>query len=112
MASKNFGSLKIDENNRTIMSGSGISTVDVSGTPKTSPLSYSSTTLTIAIPTNAAEMVLTPSTALRIGENSAMSRYYVIPASTTIAIPVADTDNIYIVRDSADGTLSFFFVTV
>lgn len=112
MASKNLGSLKIDDNNRTVMSGNAFLTADISGTPKTSPLSYSNTVITIAIPTNAVEVVFTPSTALRVGESVAMTQYYTQAASTVEAYGVADMSNIYIVRDSADGTLNFRFITV
>lgn len=112
MAIKNFGSLKIDDNHRVISSGCAIQTSDASGTPKTSPLAYSNITLIIEIPMNAAEVVFTSSTNMRISELPAMTSYYVHPANQTQAYGVADMDNIYIVRDAADGVLNFYFVLV
>lgn len=109
---KNFGSLKKDGNNQTIQAGISFQTYDASTSPKTSPLSYSNTVITLAIPTNAVEVVFSPSTALRVGEAVAMTQYYTQAANTVEAYGVADMSNIYIVRDSADGTLNFRFIIV
>lgn len=109
---KNYSSLQKDDNHEAIQAGSGILTVDSSDTQKESPLSYSSTILTISVPENAAEFVVKPSSDLRVSEQSDMSTYYVVSASTTHAFGVSRTDSLYIVRDSADGTVNFYFVTV
>lgn len=109
---KDYISLAKDSNKESMQTGTGILTTDISGTPKTSPLAYSSTILTIAIPENAAEVVFKPSTAMRVSEASNMSTYYVISAGTTHAFGVSRTDNLYVVRDAGDGTLNFYFVTV
>ena len=92
--------------------GASFITHDSSATPKTSPLAYSSSVLTIDVPTNAAEIVLKPSTDLRISEVSTGSPYFLINSSTTQAISVGSTDKFYIVRDASDGTLNFYFVTL
>lgn len=109
---KNFDVLGRDDNHEQIPTGCSILTHDSTGSPNNSPLSYSDSVINISIPVNAAEFVLKPSTDLRISENPAMSTYFVIGAGTVQAIGVARMDNIYIIRDSADGTLNFYFVTV
>ena len=86
-------------------------------TPQTSPLAYSNTTITIAIPTNAAEIHMRPSTDMRVSSTdntdpSSGGPYFVIPGGVMQPFGVSGIDNIYIVRDTADGTLNFFFVTV
>ena len=109
---KDYDTLARDDNRVPIMTGSGFETQDATGTPQTSPLSYSSSVITIAIPENAAEVVLLPSTALRVSDIVGMTRYFTIPADTALALGISKMDNLYIVRDSADGTLNFYFITV
>lgn len=110
---KDFERLNRDDNKVPIMTGVGIATQDATGTPQKSPLAFTTGVTTIEVPTNAAEIVLKPSVALRISEEATVSdRYFVIGAGTTMAIGVADTDTIYVAGDSASGTLNFYFVTV
>lgn len=109
---KDFATLHRDDNNIPIVTGCAFATQDSSGTPKTSPLAYSSSEIAITVPSNAAELVLLPSTAMRISEVTGMARYYVIPASTTLAFGVTRMDTVYIKRDASDGTLNFYFITV
>jgi len=101
-----------DDNSISIPTGSGFVTADASNTPKLSPLAYSSTIIAISIPSNAAEVVFTPSTALRVSEVAGMTQYHTQTAGVTQAYCVGRMDTIYIVRDSADGVVSFYFVTV
>ena len=67
---KNFGTQQKDQNGSVISSGTGIKTFDVSSPVNNSPLSYTNTVTTISVPTNAVEIVLRPSTDLRVSEDS------------------------------------------
>lgn len=107
-----LGSLAREDNGNSVQIGSSIQTSDSTGTPKTSPLAYSSSVITITIPDNAVEFIVNPTTAMRISEIVGMSQYDVIAANSKEAIPCARMDFIYIVRDSADGTLNFRFTLV
>jgi len=106
----------LDLNYRPVMTGNSFSTQDISGTPKVSPLAYSSTEIAIAVPANAVMLLLTPSTALRISEITGMARYYTLSANSSVGLWVAGLANsggsLYIKRDSADWTLNFMFVTL
>ena len=87
-----------------------IQTHDATTVVQNSPLVYTSgATLAIAVPTDAAEMVIKSSTDLRISEDSAMASYYVHDGGSEKVIPVGDASYLYIKGDSADGTLQFYF---
>jgi len=109
---KEDGNLPEDLNLRPIQIGGSFVTQDDTGTPQTSPLSYSSAVITIAVPTNALEFIVNPSTDMRISDIVGMARYDVIAANTKEAISVAEMDNVYIIRDSADGTVNFRFTMI
>lgn len=113
---KTFGSLARDDNRVPIMTGDGFQTQDATGTPQTSPLTVpaqSSSITTITIPTSAAEMVMVSDVNLRISEESTVAdRYFVLPAAYVLAVSVANRDVIYLAGDSAEATVSFYFVLV
>jgi hypothetical protein len=106
---KSFGSFALDSNSRPIESPTGISTQDATGSPQVSPLAITTGVTTIAVPTNAVEMVVTSSVVLRVSELLAMTRYFTIAANQTQVIPLARTDLLYVRGDSSAGTLSFNF---
>ncbi|KKN56839.1 hypothetical protein LCGC14_0568210 [marine sediment metagenome] len=113
MADKEFERFERENNRVPIPTANAFLTADITDpTPQTSPLVYSNSVITIAIPKNAAEVVFAPSTAMRVGEVVAMTQYYTIQAGSAEAFGVADMDEIYIVRDSADGVLNFRFLTI
>ena len=101
-----------DQNHESVQIGSEFQTQDNSGTPKTSPLAYSSTEIAITIPDNAVEFIVYPSTDLRVSEVTGMARYDVITAASKESIPCARMTTIYIKRDTADGNLNFRFTTI
>jgi hypothetical protein len=109
---KNFASLAVEDNNTRLQTGCGIQTSDATASPQNSPLTITTGVTTIAVPTNAAEMVVKCDVAIRISEVAAMTTYFTLPASTVLAVPLARTDSIYIRGDAAGGTLQFYFVTV
>lgn len=107
-----FGGLARDYTGSNLQTATRFATVDISGTPKVSPLAYSSSILTITVPNFATQLVLAPSTALRVSEDPAMASYYLIPAGACEALSVALMPLVYIKRDTADGTVSFRFAGV
>lgn len=107
-----LGSMMRDDNHEPLQIGTSFQTSDATASPKNSPLAYSSTTITITVPDNAAEFICQPSTDLRVSEVSSMATYYIVRSSTAEAIPCVKMSSIYIVRDSADGTLQFRFTLV
>ncbi|MFA5037064.1 MAG: hypothetical protein WC479_07810 [Candidatus Izemoplasmatales bacterium] len=107
---KNYSNIPKDGSARVIPVASGIKTEDATSTPQESPLAYTSAAvITIEVPENAAELIIKPSTDLRVSEEVAMGSYFVADGGSVHVIPVGRTDQIYIKGDSADGTLSFYF---
>lgn len=109
---KNFGSLKKDGNNQTIQAAIGFQTYDASTSPKTSPLSYSSSVITIAVPSNAIEVSFLPSTSMRVSELSNMASYFTVDAGREQPFELGSQDYIYIKRDSEDGVVNFRFILI
>ena len=109
---KVFSNLPTDGGGRPIQTGNAFVLADITGTPKTSPLAIDTNVTTIAVPTNALEMVLSCDVAIRIGTAVAVTTYFTLGASTVLAIPVGTMDNIYIRTGSGSGTLQFYFITV
>ena len=108
--SKAYSNIVKDASSRVMQVASGIKTEDATAIPQESPLAYTSAAvITIAIPTNAAELIINPSTNLRVSEESDLASYFVADASAFHVIPVGRTDNIYIKGDAVDGTLNFYF---
>lgn len=111
--SKNFSNLMRDGSQTAMQTGRGIATQDATTSPQASPFTLPSATITtIAVPSNAAEMVLYCTTSVKVSEDSAMTRYALIPASTTMAIPLAGSDVIYLQASASTPTLYFYFVTI
>lgn len=104
--------LPIDASRNPIQLGNSFVTQDATGTPKNSPLAYSNSVIALTVPDRAVKMVVKPSTALRISEASDASRYDIVAANAIESVECAGMQTIYIVRDSADGNLSFRFVIV
>lgn len=110
--SKSFGQFLKDQSGVPVLTGTGILTYDSTGSPKNSPLSIDTNVVTITVPTNAAEMVVSCGVAVRISESASMSTYFTLGASTILAIPVSRLDNIYFRTSVGSDSLQFYFVTV
>jgi hypothetical protein len=83
---------------------------DKAASPVTSPASVSnSSKTTLEVPDRAAEVTIYASAALRVSSESAMTHYFLIPATTLITIPVATMDYIYLLGDSGTVTVQFIF---
>lgn len=96
-----------DGSTGAIQIGSTFQTNDATGTPLVSPLTYTTGVTTLIIPDNAVEIILAPSTNLRVSELQSMAQYYVIPSGQAEALGVSKQTNVYIQGDSAGGILSF-----
>lgn len=107
-----LGPLVKDSNNHKVQIGSGFTVADVTTVPQTSPLSYTTGVVTIVVPDRAVEMILSPTTDLRISDTVGVATYDVIKANTKESIPCARQQNIYLQRDASNGTLNFRFTVV
>jgi hypothetical protein len=108
-----FGILARDGRSQTMPFATAFTMRDASTpTPISSPLAYLTTTITLTVPDSAVRLVLTPSTALRISDDPAMSRYYVVPPGVESSFDVTLMASVYIQRDTTSGTLNFQFATV
>lgn len=107
-----FGKLFQDRGGNPIQTGNSFQTADATGTPQNSPLAYSSSVITIAVPDSAIEIILNPTTALRVSEVVGMGTYDIIAANTKEVLPCAGMASVYIKRDAADGTVNFRFSLV
>ena len=114
---KGGGALPIDNNHKPIQVGYNIITQDASGTPKTSPLTVSSSALEL-VPMDAS-MKLTIRAAvadIRIAENSTLDGtlddgYTIIPAGTAREIHCADGASVWVLRDAAVDATAYFDYT-
>lgn len=101
--------ITIDGSRKSVQTSGSFAVADATGTPIVSPKAYTNSVITLVVPDNAIEFVVAPSTALRVSDAVAMTNYYVVAASTAESFPCAKMQNIYITRDSADGTAQFRF---
>jgi hypothetical protein len=108
---KSFGQFRRDQNQVTLQTGTHFKTLDSAASPNASPLSLTTGTTTITIPSDAAEIVLSPSAAILISELSDMSSTFQIAASGVMAVGVAGMDVMY-VKAVSTATLNFYFVQV
>jgi hypothetical protein len=107
-----FGQLARDGRGNPLQTAAKFVTADTATTPRVSPLAYSNTILTITVPDAAVQVILAPTTALRVSEDPTMVHYDVIAAGAKEALPVALMQSVYIRRDTADGTVCFRFAVV
>jgi hypothetical protein len=111
--SDQFGILARDGRSQTMPFATAFVTRDgTTPTPLASPLAYLTTTISLMVPDNGVKLVLTPSTALRVSDDAAMSRYYTVPAGVESSFDVTLMASVFILRDVASGTLQFQFATV
>lgn len=108
----NFGQLPRDSGGDVIPSATKFVTQDATGSPQISPLAYSSSVITLVVPDDALQLILAPTTDLRVSEDVAMGRYDVVTAGSKEAFAVALMQNVYIKRDAVDGTVRFRFAKV
>jgi hypothetical protein len=96
-----------------MQAATGFATRDASTpTPISSPLSYVGTTITLVVPRSAVRLILTPSTALRVSDDPALARYYVVAAGVEATFDVTLMQNVYVACDVSSGTMQFQFATV
>jgi len=100
---------KRDNNDNDVQATTSFVTIDASGTPKTSPVAYSSTAITITVPTNSVDVSLTPTTDMLVSEDPNMASTYLIPANSEKVIGIGRMTTFYIKRSTADGSCYFEF---
>jgi hypothetical protein len=111
---KTFGNTAKDASRIALPIAKAFVTQDITGTPKTSPLTVSTAVIPITLPTNCTQVMLyTPTNDVRISDIVGMSTYFVCVHGVPFLIDVAGMDTIYLVRDGAsDAVTSLMFKTV
>jgi len=85
-------------------------------TANQSPLTVSSSSIELKIPTNTAALVLFAGTNnLKLGDNTDLDGsvggdHFILTAGNFISLDVAGGNSVFVQRDSADVSLSFYFV--
>lgn len=103
-------SMSQDTNDVSIPVATSFQFRDATATPQESPLALTDSITTIAVPTNAAEFVIIPAVAIRIGVDSSLANgYAVIPANTPFTYGCARTRSIYVRDNGTNGNLNFWF---
>ena len=112
-----FGNLRND-GSRNAMStvGNGPQTVDISGSPVSSPATVSNIAVTtLTIPLNAIRVnFLATTNTVNVSESVAAvtSKYFTIPTGVQVSVDVALTSVLYLEANTGAATLSFWFDTV
>lgn len=100
-----------DASHRPIIGYNSFQTSDATTSPQVSPLSVSSSIINLAVPSNAVKLVIANSSAaIRVSEIAAASNYFIVGIAGNATIDCAGMNNIYLVRDSADSIVQFYFV--
>ncbi|HEX5348521.1 MAG TPA: hypothetical protein VFW64_15675 [Pseudonocardiaceae bacterium] len=79
--------------------------------PNRSPLNYGINIIALVIPGNAVQLVLAPSTTLRVSEDPEMNSYCLIASGTIASFDVASVENVFIQQYASAGTVNFRFTT-
>jgi len=111
---KTFKGLKKDGNNALVHTGASFETKDASTVQQLSPLTYLGvgTIFELKIPSNAAEIILRPSTDLKISEDPTMASYWTCKADLPDGFGVTNMDTLYFEAVSSGGALEFTFITI
>lgn len=92
----NLNALVRDENTIPVQVASRFVTI--------APITYSSGTTAITVPDGAVEMIISPTTDIKISETGTFTAYDLIVANSKEAIGCARMDTIYITQSSSGGT--------
>lgn len=109
---------QINDGNRIAIQsvGAGPQTVDISGTPVTSPIAFPSASVTtLTTPLNAAFLTLTPlANSINVSESdpNVAGNYFTVAAGQSVTIGVTRTAKLYIKANTGAATGSTFFYAV
>lgn len=94
--------------------GNSFKTLDITGTPITSPVTITAgSTKTLLVPENAAEIRINSDDDVMVSEHSNFSSYDRIPAGIPDIIGIVRRDNIYLKNTGAGSIVVYFrFVTL
>lgn len=106
------GNIIRDGSRTPIQVAGSFQTNDSTGTPQTSPLTVSTSVVTLVVPDNAIQVSFLPLSAdMRVSELVGMGQYDVVRQNTKEVISCAKMQNIYVKRDAAaDVSLNFKFI--
>lgn len=109
---KDFNSLSRDDNQVALPTGTAFSCTDATTSPQLSPLTVSTSATNLAIPSNAAEVILSAAADIQVSPTSGFTTYFTLAAGNLMSFPVARVDNIYIKAATGTTPLSFAFILV
>jgi len=93
--------------------GNNIKTLDITGTPITSPVTITAgATKTLLIPANAAEIVINSDNDVMFSEHSSFSSYDRIPAGIPENIGIVRRDNLYLKNTGAGSIVVYFHFVI
>lgn len=92
------------------MNNTTFSTVDASSPAIRSPLSLTTDISELVAPLNASRMVLLPTDAIDVSEDSEMDSYATLIAGSPHEMNVTPNGSIYVRVSSGSGSLSFMFM--
>ena len=104
-----------DGSHEAVQVGGSFQTSDATASPNKSPLTVSSSVITLIVPDNAVRFVgYSVTNDTRVSpESTAADNYFVIKAGATVSFDCARMANIYLLRDAgADATFDFYFTIV
>lgn len=106
------GTLPKDDDYIPLQVGNGIVTQDITGTPITSPVTMTASSIkTLKVPNNAAELSIYCDADLLLSEDSNFNRYDLIPGGQKEVIGISKTEEIYLKNDgSVSVTVYFKFI--
>lgn len=92
------------------MNNTTFSTVDASSPAIRSPLSLTTDISELVAPLNASRIVLLPTDAIDVSEDSEMSSYATLIAGRPHELNVTPSGSLYVRASSGSGSLSFMFM--
>lgn len=102
-----------DASHAPVPVGGSFQTSDATTSPNVSPLTVSSSAIDLIVPSNAIKLVITNASAgVRVSELPAVSNYLLVQASGTLSIDCSRMTDIYLIRDSGDAVVQFYFSLV
>lgn len=108
--------LKQDKHGAPIPKGTGGTTIDASSTPKQSPQTVSNTEVELVVPVLCGQLVIKSTEKVwvdfKTGAGSAQGFSLDPEKNCMMVIDVEPAQVVYLIRDSADASVEFYFVRV
>lgn len=111
-----FAAQYLDGAHNPVTFGSGMQTVDISGSPIVSPATVSNSAVTtITVPLNASAInIITATNTINLSEadSTVATKYATIPVNTLVSIGVTRQSVLYLKANTGAATVSFWFTII